>query len=55
MKTTFAKVLSVFSLVLGLGAVQNVKDAQAEPSCPGSGQTCATAPDGTVYEKGQGY
>ncbi|HEY0740343.1 MAG TPA: hypothetical protein VGD40_02740 [Chryseosolibacter sp.] len=49
------KLFAALSLLMGFGAAHFVNDAKAEPSCPGSGQTCAKAADGTVYVKGSGY
>jgi hypothetical protein len=41
------------ALVAGLFSTLHSKASAAPaPTCPGSGQTCATGPDGTVYYKG---
>jgi hypothetical protein len=55
MKTSINKLLAVFSLLFGLGAVTYIESAKAEPTCPGSGAICARNTDGTTYYKGTGY
>lgn len=49
----FGKILAVAALFVAFVGSQYIRDAHAEPTCPGSGQQCATAPDGTVYVKGK--
>jgi len=49
------KLFAVTLMLIGYSAISNPKDAKAEPSCPGTGISCATAPDGTWYLKGEGY
>ena len=51
MKTKLYAALVAFVAVAGLLAA-NPHTAIAEPACPGSGQACALAPDGTLYVKG---
>lgn len=40
------------ALVAGVTSSLHIKAKEVAPTCPGSGQTCATGPDGTTYYKG---
>jgi hypothetical protein len=39
-------------LLAGLVSSLRLKAEGTAPTCPGSGQECATGPDGTIYQKG---
>jgi hypothetical protein len=51
MKTKLYAALVACVAIAGL-LTANPRAAIAEPTCPGSGQPCALATDGTIYTKG---
>lgn len=56
-KNIFMKTKRLFIAVLLLAGLASSFNTHANasvvaPTCPGSGQECATGPDGTIYQKG---